>query len=52
MLNNILFITDDCDFDKEYSLKSKNSEGNKKAAKDEMLLTLKKSHQMYFVLIL
>ncbi len=42
MLNNILFITDDCDFDKEYSLKSKNSEGNKKAAKDEMLLTLKK----------
>jgi hypothetical protein len=33
MLNNILFITDDCDYEKEYSLKSKDSEGNKKGAK-------------------
>lgn len=42
MLNNILFVTDDCDCEKEYSLKSKNSEGNKKAAKDEMISALKK----------
>lgn len=42
MLNKILFITDDCECVKEYSLKSKNSEGNKKAAKDEMIVALKK----------
>lgn len=42
MLNNILFITDDCDYEKEYSLKSKDSEGNKKRAKLEMIDALKK----------
>lgn len=42
MLNNILFVTDDCDCHKDYSLKSKNSEGNKSAAKNEMLAALKK----------
>lgn len=42
MLNNILFVTDDCDCKKEYSLKAKNSEGNKKAAKDEMMSALNK----------
>lgn len=40
MLNKILFVTDDCDCSKEYTLKSKNSEGNKKAAKDEMISAL------------
>lgn len=42
MLNNILFITDDCDYEKEYSLKSKDSEGNKKGAKLEMTEALQK----------
>ena len=42
MLNNILFVTDDCDYEKEYSLKSKDSEGNKKGAKLEMIDALKK----------
>lgn len=42
MLNNILFVTDNCDCKKEYSLKAKNSEGNKKAAKAEMLSALQK----------
>lgn len=42
MLNNILFVTDNCEINKEYSLKSKNSEGNKISARDEMISSLNK----------
>lgn len=42
MLEKILFITDDCDIEKDYSLKSRNSEGNKLAAKEEMIHALQK----------
>lgn len=48
MLNRILFVTDNCDIHKEYSLKNRNSEGNKPAAKEEMINVLKKiSNEVY-----
>ncbi len=48
MLNRILFVTDNCDVQKEYSLKNRDSEGNKPAAKDEMIKALEKlSKEVY-----
>ncbi len=41
-MNKALFITDDCDYKKEYTIKSKDSEGNKPFARDEMVTALKK----------
>lgn len=42
MLNKILFITDNCELKKEYTIKVKDSEGNKIAARDEMITALKR----------
>ena len=41
-MDKVLFITDNCDYKKDYSIKSKDSEGNKPFARDEMIQTLKK----------
>lgn len=41
MLNNILFVTDNCEYEKEYSIKNKNSEGNRLFSRDEMVKALK-----------
>lgn len=42
MFEKILFVTDNCDIKKEYNLKSRDSEGNKPAAKEEMIRALQK----------
>lgn len=42
MLKRILFVTDNCDIKKNYSIKNRDSEGNKPAAKEEMIRALKK----------
>lgn len=48
MFNRILFVTDNCDTHKEYSIKNRDSEGNKPAAKEEMISALKKvSNEVY-----
>lgn len=49
MINKILFITDDCETEKEYSLKCRNSEGNKLAAKEEMVEALKEITDQVYV---
>jgi len=48
MISRILFVTDNCDIHKEYSIKNRDSEGNKPAAKEEMINALKKiSKEIY-----
>ena len=42
ILKKVLFITDDCDYEKEYTIKNNDSEGNKPFARDEMVHTLNK----------
>ena len=37
-MKKVLFITDECDLPKDYSIKSKNSEGNKASARNEMAI--------------
>ena len=39
-MKKVLFITDECDLPKDYSIKSKNSEGNKASARNEMVNAL------------
>ena len=41
-MRKVLFVTDNCDYKKEYSIKSKDSEGNKPFARDEMVAVLNK----------
>lgn len=41
-MKKVIFITDECDSKKEYSIKNKNSEGNKAPARDEMVNALNK----------
>lgn len=41
-MKNVLFITDNCDYEKEYTIKNRDSEGNKTFAKDEMIMALEK----------
>lgn len=45
MFEKILFVTDNCDKEKEYSIKIRDSEGNKPLAKKEMINALKKLSQ-------
>ena len=40
-MKKALFITDDCEYPKEYSIKNRDSEGNKPFARDEMISALK-----------
>lgn len=40
LMKKVLFITDECDLPKDYSIKSKNSEGNKASARNEMVNAL------------
>ncbi len=39
-MSKVLFITDDCDYEKEYTIKNNDSEGNKSFARDEMISAL------------
>lgn len=41
MLKNILFVTDNCEYEKEYTIKNRDSEGNTKFSRDEMIDALK-----------
>lgn len=41
-MKDVLFITDNCDYEKEYTIKNRDSEGNKPFARDEMISALKK----------
>lgn len=49
MIDKVLFITDNCEIEKEYDLKSRNSEGNKLAAKEEMVKALKEIAKHVYV---
>lgn len=40
MLNDILFVTDNCEYTKEYSIRNKDSEGNRAFSRDEMIKAL------------
>ena len=41
LLESILFVTDNCEYKKDYTIKSRDSEGNKINARDEMLTVLR-----------
>ncbi len=41
-MKEVLFITDNCDYPKEYTIKNRDSEGNKPFARDEMVKALSK----------
>lgn len=41
-MEKVLFITDECDYEKEYTIRNNDSEGNKPFARDEMVKTLNK----------
>ena len=48
-MSKVLFITDDCDYEKEYTIKNNDSEGNKSFARDEMISALNNYFDVVYI---